>query len=314
MAAVDHLFTVMQRVRRPLTLTWAGLIAERLVRAFWPLWTVVSLVAAALFLGLHDALPVEAVWISLVLSGLAALTFLISGALKFRWPKRQETVDRLDSVMPGRPLAALADAQAIGRGDPASEALWRAHMVRMADRASSAQAVEPDLRLSRRDPFGLRYVALLGLVVALMFGSVLRVGSVTQLGPVAGAELTTGPSWEGWIEPPLYTRLPSLYLNYQEGEIRVPQGSRITLRLYGEVGALSVAETVSGRTEDVGAATDPEHAFDVAGDGTLAIDGPGGQSWTVVATQDAAPVVELIPDGLETTFDGQIQPALQGHG
>ena len=141
--------------------------------------------------------------------------------------------------MPGRPLAALGDRQAIGGGDPASEALWQAHLRRMAERASAAKAVEPDLALAPRDPFGLRYVALLGLVVALLFGSVMRVGSVSQMGPGTGTDLATGPAWEGWIEPPTYTGLPSLYLNDQKGEIRVPEGSRVTLRLYGEVGALS---------------------------------------------------------------------------
>ena len=35
------------------------------------------------------------------------------------------------------------------------------------------------------------------------------------------------------------------------GILRVPQGSEVTLRLYGEVGALTVSETVSGRTGEV---------------------------------------------------------------
>lgn len=305
MAREIPLNPVMERLRRPLTLTWAGLIAERLVRAFWQLWSVLAASASALILGLHDILPVEAVWIASVLAGLGAAVFLVMGALRFRWPRRQEALDRLDSVMPGRPLAALADHQAIGEGDPASEALWRAHLQRMAARAQTARAVEPDLRLARRDPLGLRYVALLGLVVALLFGSVMRVGSVAQLGPGGGPQLSTGPAWEGWIEPPAYTGLPSLYLADQEGEIRVPEGSRITLRLYGEVGALSVSETVSGRTEAVGAATDPEHQFEVRGDGRLAIDGPGGRAWTINAIEDRAPEIALVTDGAKTTFDGQ---------
>jgi len=233
---------VMRRLRRPLTLTWAGLIAERLVRAFWPLWSVLAAVAAALILGLHEVLPVEAVWIGVVLAGMGALVFMVWGAWRFRWPRRQEALARIDSALPGRPLAALADAQAIGGGDPASEALWRAHLRRMAARATTARAAPPDLRLSRRDPMGLRYIALLSLVVALLFGSVMRVGSVTQIAPGASGALATGPAWEGWIEPPAHTGLPSLYLADQKDEIRVPEGSRITLRLYGELGALSVAD------------------------------------------------------------------------
>lgn len=306
MARENPLTPVMSRLRRPLSLTWAGLIAERLVRAFWPFWTVLAATAAVLMLGLQDMMPIEVVWVGFVLAGLGLIGFAIHGAMRFRWPRRQEAVERMDSVMPGRPLAALGDTQAIGGGDPASEALWQAHLRRMAERASAAKAVEPNLALAPRDPFGLRYVALLGLVVALLFGSVMRVGSVSQMGPGTGTDITTGPAWEGWIEPPTYTGLPSHYLNDQKGEIRVPEGSRVTLRLYGEVGALSVAETVSGRTEDVGAATDTEHSFDIVSDGTLSIDGPGGKSWKIVAIKDAKPQVSLVSDGAKTTFDGQM--------
>ncbi|MEO1139634.1 MAG: TIGR02302 family protein [Pseudomonadota bacterium] len=297
---------VIKRLKRPLTLTWAGLIAERVVHAFWPLWTILIALCAALMLGLHDLAAVELVWIVAVLAGLASIGFVAFGAKRFRWPTRQEAIERVDAALPGRPLAALADTQAIGEGDIGSEALWHAHLQRMAVRAEGAQAVEPDLRLSRRDPFGLRYVALLGLVVALLFGSVWRAGTVSQVLPGSGAALASGPTWEGWIEPPAYTGLPSLYLNDQSEEIRAPEGSRITVRLYGEVGQLSVSETVSGRTEDVGAATASEQEFEITKSGTLRIDGPNGQEWTVVALPDEMPQVAVIDGELEVTFDGQM--------
>lgn len=306
MPRAPSLHNILTSLSRPLKLTWAGLIAERLVRAFWPLWTVIAAACAALMLGLHNVLPVEVVWITFVVTGMGLVASLVIGSMSFQWPRRQEAIDRLDSAMKGHPLAALADRQAIGSGDVASERLWALHLTRMAERAEQAQAVEPDLKLSARDTFGLRYLALLGLVVALMFGSVAQVASVSNLGPTSVAQQVTGPSWEGWIEPPLYTGLPSLYLNDQTDEIRTPFGSRITLRLYGEVGALSVAETVSGRTEDVGAATDPEQEFTVIADGGLRIDGPGGQEWSVVAIPDTAPEVALLLEGVSTTFDGQM--------
>ncbi|MEL7204554.1 MAG: TIGR02302 family protein [Pseudomonadota bacterium] len=306
MRDAPDLQTMLTRLRRPLRLTWAGLIAERLVQAFWPLWTVIAAASGALMLGLQDMLPVEVVWIAFIATGAAFVAFSVVGIWRFSWPKRFEAVARLDATMKGRPLAALADNQAIGAGDSASETLWKAHLGRMADRAKDAEPVEPDLRLSNRDPFGLRYVALLGLVVALLFGSVAQVASVSQLGPTAAAPTSTGPSWEGWIEPPLYTGLPSLYLSDQAEEVRVPHGSKVTLRLYGEVGALSVTETVSGRTEDVGAATDPEQDFEILADGTLKIDGPSGREWSVIAVPDEAPAVALIDEGVTTTFDGQM--------
>ncbi len=298
--------TVLNRLRRPLSLTWAGLIAERLVRAFWPFWTVLAASAAALMLGLHEVLPVEVVWVTLMLAGLALVVFAGFGIARFRWPRRAEAVARMDAALPGHPLAALADAQAIGKGDLASERLWQAHQSRMSERAAKAHAVSPDLKLSRYDTFGLRYVALLGLLVALLFGSVWRVGSVGTMTSGNAPQLAAGPAWEGWVDPPAYTGLPSLYLNDLEGQISVPSGSRVTVRLYGEVGALNVSETVSERTGEVGAATDSDQSFDILRNGELRIDGPGGREWKVFAKADTPPAVEFMEEGVKTTFDGQM--------
>ena len=296
---------VAARLRGPLTLTWAGLLAERLVRSFWPLWTLMIAVAAALMMGVQDFVSYEVIIGGAIALGLGALALLVVGLSRFRWPHRSEAMSRLDAALPGRPLQALGDAQAIGRGDAASEALWQAHRARMERAAADARAPKPDLKVSRLDPFGLRYVALLGLVVALMFGSVLRIAAPVPLGP-GGAALASGPTWEGWIEPPVYTGLPTLYLADQGGAIEVPEGSRVMIRLYGEVGALTLSETVSGRTEDVGAATDAAQGFDIVQDGTLAIDGPGGRSWAITALADAPPTAEVLTEGARTTFDGQM--------
>ncbi len=297
---------VMARLRLPLSLTWAGLLAERLVRAFWPLWTLLATLAAALMLGLHDTLRFEIAAGLLMAAALGAAALLVVGLARFRWPRRGEALARLDAALPGRPLQALGDAQAIGRGDAASEAVWQAHRRRMEQAARAARAPRPDLRISRLDPFGLRYIALLGLVVALLFGSVWRMTSAVHMAQGSAAPVG-GPTWEGWIEPPAYTGLPSLYLTDQQGKtLNVPIGSRVTLRFYGEVGALALAETVSARTERIGAATDTEHSFDVVQNGTLAVDGAGGREWDVAVIPDSAPTATLTDDGAKTTFDGQM--------
>ena len=184
-----------RRLKWPLRLTFAGLLAERITRAFWPLWTVVLLGLAALMLGLQDVLPLEVVWALGVLAILSAGGALVLGIMRFRWPSHVETVERLDRTLPGRPIAAISDTQAIGAGDSASEEVWKAHLARMAERLKSARAPEPDLRLSRRDPYALRYVALLAFTVALLFGSFLRVASVAVVTPRGGDALAAGPAW-----------------------------------------------------------------------------------------------------------------------
>ncbi len=269
--------------------------AERLAGAFWPLWTVAIAALALLMLGLHETAVVEVVWGIAVIVLVAAAWSLWRGARTFRLPTRVDALERLDRTLPGRPIAALADTQAIGAGDPASRAVWEAHVARMADRVRAARGVRPDLRLAPRDPYALRYVALVALVVAALFGSVWRVASVGDMASGAGGQaLAAGPSWEGWVEPPAHTGKPGLYLADIAGPVlEVPQGSRVTLRLYGEVGALTVAETVSGRTGEVTPATAPAQDFDVTQDGTIAISGRGGRSWEVRVAPDTAPTVTL---------------------
>ncbi|MBN2907541.1 MAG: TIGR02302 family protein [Rhodobacteraceae bacterium] len=295
-------------LRWPLRLTRAGMVAERLTRAFWPLASLLLAVAAALAFGVHEVVPRGWVLGGLGAAGLATLAAVGLGVRAFHWPTRAEALDRLDRTLPGRPITALADSQAIGAGDAASRAVWQAHVARMADRARSARAVTPDLRVSARDPYALRYVALTGFVMALVFGSFWRVATV---GDVAanGAALAAGPAWEGWVEPPAYTGKPSLYLNdIRSATLTVPRGSRLTLRLYGEVGALNVRETVSGRDVASPAPDDADtmaQALDILRPGELAIEGPGGRSWQIALTPDTPPEIAL--DGpLEVKADGEM--------
>ena len=226
------------------------MVAERAARAFWPLWSVLCLVTAATAFGLADALSPFALRTLAGLLLAALIVALVLGVRRFRWPSRDEALARLDASLPGRPIAALSDVQALGAADAGSAAVWRTHIARMADRAMAARAGAPDLRLSRRDPYALRYAALTALVAALIFGSLWRAADVVAAAAAGGGAGTQagGPSWEGWAEPPAYTGRPSLYLNsIAAAELELPKGTALTLRLYGAADAISVTETVSGQ-------------------------------------------------------------------
>ena len=292
----SHRQTALHRLNGKMRLTLAGLWAERLTQAFWPLWTVLIATLALLTFGVQDWLAIEGVWTGIVLSALGAIWAMIAGLRTFRKPTSAEAYTRLDSRLPGQPIAALNDEQALGIDDPASKAVWQAHLGRMADRAAKARAVEPDLRLSKRDPFALRYVALTALVMALIFGSLWRVGSVAGIGSGGAAALASGPTWEGWAQPPAYTGKPSLYLNdIDQADLSLPKGTRLQFRLYGEVGALLLSETVSG-SKTPGVASAPAQDFEVTQNGTISIDGPGGREWAITALPDASPTVSVAGD------------------
>ncbi|WP_322890693.1 MULTISPECIES: TIGR02302 family protein [unclassified Yoonia] len=284
----------MRHLRLPVRLTRVGMAAENAVRCFWPVWTIGFLCLAPLMMGWQDILPLEVVGAFAGVGGVAFVAALVWGARRFHMPTTTEALARVDAAMPGRPIAAVADVQAIGASDPASVAVWQAHVARMAERTKSARAVEPDLRIADRDPYGLRFIAVLFFVTALLFGSFLRVASVGDIVTGPSAAMASGPIWEGWVEPPAYTGRPSLYLNdIPEGPLRVPEGSRVTLRVYGDNGRISLIEDVSGRGEEVTPLSDGQQQFDIVYSGTFALDGENGRRWTVTAVADEPPFVTL---------------------
>ncbi len=279
---------------RALRATLAGLWAERLARCLWPAMTLALLGMAALGFGVQDIVPpLVAMW------GAGALLLAIAVALglgvwRLQIPTRADAAARLDRAMPGRPLSTMADVQAIGARDEASRQVWSVHLARMQARLMQARPVPGDLRLARYDRYGLRYIALTGFAVAVIFGSPSRVTEFTEIAqiPSRAEAVALGPSWEAWVQPPPYTGRPSLYLNeVDRSSLQLPQGSRVTVRFYGQQGVMSVQESLSDRGE-----FDPEamaQDFEVESSGRLSIRGPAGRDWEVVALIDQPPEVEL---------------------
>lgn len=274
--------------RRALRLTRAALVVERLVQALWLPVSVAALAFTAWAFDLHTLLPGDAlIWVTGVVL-LGVLAALVAGFWRFRWPTQAQAQARVDAHLPGRPLAALTDRQALGADDPASAALWQAHLARMSRAAAGARAQGPQPGLVQRDPYALRLIAATAAAMAVLFAS------GVQRGPLAGlpgaADAAIGASWEGWITPPAYTGRPGLYLNEIDREgFEVPQGSRVILRFYGPPGRFDVVQSLDDalRGDDSGQALE----LDARRSGRLEIDGPGGRAWDITVLPDALPTV-----------------------
>lgn len=281
---------ILRQLRRPLALTRLGLVAERGARAFWPLWVVA---AVGFGLWLSGVVPAGAAWgtwlWAVVLAGAAVAA--LWGARRFRWPRPADALARLDHELAGRPLAALSDQPAIGGDDPTSQALWEAHQRRMAAHAAGARAVPPDLKLADRDPFALRHLALLFLAAVVVFGTGLGAGSALAPRDTDGAAGMAAAAWEGWAEPPQYTGRPALYLNDSSDALSLPAGTVISIRLYGESGALAVSETVSAAGSG---SSDTQQSFAVTRSGRVQISGGAERSWDITVEPDAAPEVAIL--------------------
>ena len=291
---------------------------ELFTRAFWPLGSALAVLWAALAFGLAEITTRSQLIAALAAAGAVLLALLVLGLRRFRWPRADHARDRIDATLAGRPLATLRDRPALGRDDPAAEAVWAAHLARMRRLAASARPVVADLRLAARDPWALRLMALVALVAALVFAGDRGVESVSaalQAGP--GTATAAGPSYEGWAEPPAYTGRPTLYLPEVPGDapVAVPQGTVVTLRGYGDAEGFELAETVSGGPHVPLAEAAPGIAsasFPVAESGAVTL-GQGGRTlgtWSFTMEPDAAPTIAMI-GSLERTATGETRLAYE---
>jgi uncharacterized protein (TIGR02302 family) len=274
---------------------------ESLARAFWPLGTAVAALWSALAFGLPELLTRNQFLAVAATAGVVLLALLVLGLRRFRWPSPDAARARIDAGLPGRPLAALRDAPALGRDDPAAQGVWAAHLARMRRLAAAARPVRADLRLARHDPWALRLVALVALIAAAVFARDPTIEAAAgALKPAPGAAVATGPSFEGWAEPPAYTGRPTLYLpEVATGSpVSVPEGTKVTLRAYGPASRFDLAETVSGAAPAELAEAAPGIAaaeFPVSASGTVTLRDGGATlgSWDFAMEPDTPPEIAL---------------------
>lgn len=282
---------VSRRISRAVGVSFIGLVLERGLQAFWAFGSLCLLLLSALLLSLPDAVPRMALIVAGGLWSFLAVWALASGVLRLRVPSLGDARARVDASLEHQPLQALRDTPVASGSGASDNDLWRTHIARMIEIARAAAPVAPDLRLSSRDPYALRLMALTMFAMAILFGT-------AQFGQGDGphgndAKIALGPNWEGWVEPPAYTGKPSLYLADLSDEFAVPEGSAVTIRLYGAKDALRLRQTVSRApaAPDISA-----HQFRVETGGEIEIDGPTGRLWFVVLAPDAPPVASLVGD------------------
>ena len=245
-------------------------------------------------------------WFGLLGAGILLIGTLVNGIWRFRPPSVDEARDRLDRSLQARPLQGLQDQLRLGATDPLSRELWHIHRRWLTHELAKARPVEPDLSLSTRDPYGLRFSALFLFTLSLIFGSIWNL--TTLKAPLADANIasTDEPQWEGWITPPAYSSLPTLYLNDLTNvpELSLLKGSQVEVRLYGEMGGYILSETTSAGTSQLPPSSEAVQVFDVVQPGEIDIVGPSGATWKVSIAPDLPPTLSW--DGLfETDFYGE---------
>ncbi len=211
-------------------LAWLALLWERVWPAFWPAGAVLGLFLA---LALFDFLPElpGLVHVAVLAGfGLALVWALAGGVREVVPPTRLEARRRLelDSGLDHRPLAAFDDELATGLGQPAVVALWRAHKQRLRDELTKLRCGWPHPGLPARDPYALRGLLLLVLVIALVAGRDEwqdRLGSALRP-RIDRATAIVPPSLDLWINPPAYTSLPPVLLKSAQPAAAAPDSGQ----------------------------------------------------------------------------------------
>ncbi|NUS18270.1 MAG: TIGR02302 family protein, partial [Mesorhizobium sp.] len=229
--------------------TRASMVSERGWPLVLPLLILVSLFLSFSWFGLFPRLPDAARIGLLVLFALAAVAALCPLRF-FRIPTAAEVDRRIEAAnaLLHSPVQVQTDRPS-GAESIFSQALWREHQKRMAERLSNLAADRPRSSVPDYDRWGLRAIAGLLVVTALAFSFGPFGGRVSDGFVARAARDTVPPRIDAWVTPPAYTGKAPLFLTADANQavqtFSVPQGSDISLRVTGGSGeeTLSYADT-----------------------------------------------------------------------
>lgn len=248
------LLDLPRELRAKAARAWLVIAWERLWPSLWPLIGIAMAFAVTALAGLWTELPD---WSRA--SGLALFAGLAVAALwpvaRVRAPSLAEALHRLEtaSAMAHRPATAHVDAlpeevlaRAAGAGD--SALLWQAHKARIAALIARLRAGWPRSALARRDPYALRVLLTLLLVIAgALAGPAWRERLESPFWFNGGAR-SAALSVDAWVAPPAYTGRAPVFLTGanlldRQAAVEVPAGSELVVRVHGsESAALTLSD------------------------------------------------------------------------
>ena len=232
---------------------WA-VVAEQAWLRVWVLFVI-----AAVFL----VFSIAGVWAFLSPLAHKAVLALFAGALagwviyvlQIRLPTRDESIRRIESVsgIPHRPATSYEDTLTASATDPATQAIWSAHRQRMADLIKKLRPGRPEPRTYRFDPFAVRAISVLAVVLGVAFagrGTLDSLADAFRFDREAGAP---NQRLDAWLTPPAYTGRPPLMLvdgsaNNGAGPIAAATGTDVKPLEVPEKSVLIVRSTGSAKS------------------------------------------------------------------
>ncbi|MDO8288167.1 MAG: TIGR02302 family protein [Parvibaculum sp.] len=234
-----------RRIEQRIWLARALLVWEYLWGGLWTALALTGLFIAAALIGTFEDLPLGIHWAAIASYTLFMASALWNGFKQFRWPSRAAALHHLEgaSGLKHQPLSAYEDLPASGSGDPK---LWAAHQAWVTERLKKLRLGTVAPGLVERDPYGLRAIVVLLLVIGIAGTGPGRIARITgAFFPGAGSARSF--TIEAWITPPAYTGQRPIWLERGESTaddpdfkpvmstetVKVPVGSVLSIRAHG---------------------------------------------------------------------------------
>ena len=146
--------------------------------------------------------------------------------------------------------------------------------------------------LAERDPQGLRWYLLIAIAVGLVLA---RGDTGARLLAAFESGAASAAAIDAWVDPPPYTGLPLFSLHAADGEVQVPQGSVLNLRVHGAPRRPGLEAGNNSAPRFAG--EDGEYSSNVVLSSTarvrVQVGGHAIGKWRIVAVPDAPPVIAL---------------------
>lgn len=287
---------------------------ERVWVRLWLAFAAVGLFLAVSFAGVWPRLgPVLHIALLAVfgLALVAALAFAFAAPA----PARAAALRRLESAsgVQHRPASSYEDTVSMRADDASTGALWAAHRERLAAQLKRLQPEPPRPETHRYDPYALRTLGLMGLVLAaglLGDGSRDRVMAAFRFGP---PPLSNDARLDAWATPPPYTgRAPLLVADGQRPGVsllpadgkpfEVPERTMLVIRATGTGGGtLAVDHLIEGRAAGERIVSEPikglegvaELKVELRKSATITVPGQP-KPWTFSVITDNPPKIALV--------------------
>lgn len=287
----------MKALNAKVSATRRKLTVYAFFKAFWPFLTFVAIFLAIALAGVIDRMGAAMAAVATLLFLGGSILFILQGGRRYTPVSREDAARLLDRQSDLRPVSSLADRPASAR--QGSQKLWQRHRLRLLEEARRLKPPSLARDWNRLDPYWMRAVlpallVLMGVFAGSEAGSRLQRALFPDYGALVGAD---GMVVEAWITPPEHTGRAPIFLTPDLQNVRVPEGSEVTLRTRAHSAPRLVLKGEATRKQKF--LPTPDGAYEararIAEDTRLSVNWWGERArWHLLTSPDDAPAARFV--------------------